>query len=256
MVALAGALLLASSAPAGSVTSPPTKKKGVLTVAIELGDPGFSQGTLARPRGFSADVARAVAKRMRLKIRFIGYPFARLFVPGPKPYDAAFEFATILPGRKRWVDFSTPELSAHLGVLVAKDITGKMTLARLRTLQVCAKEVTTGDIYVHNVLKPSGLILEYPTVGAALNALSKSICDAFVFDLPALIAAKQQAPTRYGAVAGRVGSIQRYGVVIPKGSKLLPAVNKEIKALRHNGTLRRVAIKNFGQAELSAPPIH
>jgi polar amino acid transport system substrate-binding protein len=231
----------------------PTKTKGVLTVAIELGNPGFAEGTVRNPHGFSVDTAKAVAKRMRLRIRFVNYPFPRLFVPGPKPYDVAFEFVTILPGRARFVDFSTPEISSSQAVLVAKDITGSVTLARLRKLQVCAKEVTTGFSYVQDVLRPDGLVLEYPTAVAALRALSRSICDAFVFDLPALIVAKRAAPARYGALAGRVGSTEHYGGILPKGSPLRPAVNKAITSLRRDGTMRRIGARNFGPALASTP---
>src|SRR5262249_55443579 len=153
------------------------------------------------------------------------YPFARIFVPEPKPYDAAFQFVTITPQRRRLVDFASWEIASSQGVLLAKDVTGPMTLARLRTLQVCAKQVTTGDAYVQDVLRPKSLFLEYPDAAHALKALSASVCDAFVFDLPALVAAKKEHPGSYGAVAGRVGSTEYYGPVLPKGSPLLPALN-------------------------------
>src|SRR5262245_1171104 len=235
--------------------APPTKTKGVLTVGIELGNPGFAEGTLRSPHGFSVSMATAVAKRLGLKIRFVNYPFRQLFVPGAKPYDLAFEFVTILPSRRRFVDFSTPYFATTQGVLVAKDITGPVTLARLRKLQVCAKQVTTGFFYVEDVLRPEGLILEYPTATAALGALSTSICDAFVFDLPSLIAAKQATPTRYGALAGRVGTTEHYGAVFPKGSKLRPTVDKAIRSLVRDGTVRRIQVANFGPTILSTPVI-
>jgi ABC-type amino acid transport substrate-binding protein len=233
----------------------PTKTKGVLTVAIELGNPGFAEGTVSSPHGFSVDSAKAVAKRMGLRIRFVDYPFPRLFVPGPKPYDIAFEFVTITPGRARFVDFTIPTFSSTQGVLVAKNITGTMTLARLRKLQMCAKQVTTGFAYVHDVLRPEGLILEYPTAAEALTAVSTSICDAFVFDLPALIAAKQAAPARYGGIAGRVGGTEHYGSVLRKGSPLRPAVNEAIRALVKAGTFRRIGVEHFGPGLLSTPRI-
>lgn len=255
IVGIVSAALLTTSGLARVDAPLPTKTKGVLTVAIELGSPGFSEGTLRNPRGFSVDTAKAVAKRMGLRVRFVNYPFPRLFVPGPKPYDVAFEFVTILPGRARWVDFSTSHFSSSQAVLVAKDITGRVTLARLRKLQVCAKEFTTGFSYVQDVLRPQGLILEYPTAAAALGALSRSICDAFVFDLPSLIAAKRAAPARYGALAGRVGSTEHYGGVLPKGSPLRPAVNKAIASLRRDGTMRRIGARHFGRALTSTPVI-
>jgi polar amino acid transport system substrate-binding protein len=255
IAAIASAGLLTVSALARVDAPLPTKMKGVLTVAIELGDPGFAEGTLRNPHGFDVDTAKAVAKRMRLRIRFVNYPFPRLFVPGPKPHDVAFEFVTILPGRARFVDFSTPYFSSTQGVLVARDITGPVTLARLRKLQMCAKQVTTGFSYVRDVLRPEGLVLEYPNAASALSALSTSICDAFVFDLPALIAAKQAAPGRYGALAGRVGSTEHYGAVLGKGSPLRRSVNKAITALRRDGTFRRIGARNFGPKLASAPVI-
>jgi polar amino acid transport system substrate-binding protein len=253
--AVVAAGVLAAAALAVGQAPPPTKTKGVLTVGIELGNPGFAEGTLKSPHGFSVSMATAVAKRLGLKIRFVNYPFRQLFVPGTKPYDLAFEFVTILASRKRFVDFSTPYFATRQGVLVAKDIAGPVTLARLRKLQVCAKQVTTGFFYVQDVLRPEGLILEYPTAAAALSALSTSICDAFVFDLPSLIAARQATPSRYGALAGRVGTTEHYGAVFPKESTLRPAVDKAIRSLLRDGTVRRIQVANFGPTILSTPVI-
>jgi polar amino acid transport system substrate-binding protein len=252
-VALVAAAALAAGALAGGDAAPPTKTRGVLTAAIELGNPGFAQGTLRNAHGF--DVARALARRMGLKIKLVDYPFGRLFLPGAKPYDVALEFVTILPGRARFVDFSVPYYSSTQGVLVAPDVTGPVTLARLRKLQVCAKQVTTGFEYVQDVLRPEGLVLEYATAGEALNALTTSICDAFVFDLPVLAAAKRATPSRYGALAGRLGPTERYGVVLPKGSKLRPAVSKAIASLQRDGTIRRAAAASFGPTLASVPVI-
>ena len=255
IAAILSMALVATGALARADAPPPTRTKGVLTAAIELGNPGFAEGTIAKPHGFSVDAAKAVATRMGLGIRFISYPFARIFVPAPKPYDVAFMFVTITPTRLRLIDFAAPEISSHQGVLVAKDITGKVTLARLRKLQVCTKDVTTGDAYVQDVLRPEGLVLEYPTAAAALRALSTSICDAFVFDLPALLAAKQAAPGRYGAIAGRVGAIEHYGPALPKGSPLLSALNKAILSLRRDGVFKRIGTRHFGPALTSTPAI-
>jgi ABC-type amino acid transport substrate-binding protein len=254
ITAILSAGVLTGGAVARGGAPPPTKTKGILTVAIELGDPGFAEGTLRNAHGFDVDSAKAVAKRLGLKVRYVNYPFAQLFVPGPKPYDVAFEFVTILPGRARFVDFSTPYFSSTQGVLVARDVTGRVTVARLRKLQICAKQVTTGYAYVQNVLQPAGLVLEYPTAAEALSALSTSICDAFVFDLPALIAAKRAAPGRYGSLAGRVGSTEHYGAVIGKGSPLRRAVDKAITSLRREGTFKRIGARIFG-SELSSAPV-
>jgi polar amino acid transport system substrate-binding protein len=253
--AVGAAIVLSGGAVAHGGAAPPTRTKGVLTAAIELGNPGFAEGTLRNAHGFDVGVARALARRLGLRLRLVDYPFGRLFLPGAKPYDVALDFVTILPGRARFVDFSAPYYSSTQGVLVAEDVTGPVTLARLRKLQVCAKQVTTGLQYVQDVIRPEGLVLEYATAPEALDALSTSICDAFVFDLPVLAAAKKAAPSRYGALAGRLGPTERYGVVLPKGSKLRTAVSTAVRSLQRDGTIRKLASASFGSALASVPVI-
>ena len=108
---------------------------------------------------------------------------------------------------------------------------------------------------MQDVIRPEGLILEYATAPEALNALSTSICDAFVFDLPVLAAAKEATPNRYGALAGRLGPTERYGVVLPKGSKLRPVISKAVLALQRDGTIRKAAAASFGATLGSIPVI-
>jgi hypothetical protein len=71
IAALVTAAVLAAGATARGDAPPPTKTTGVLTVAIELGNPGFAEGTIGNPHGFSVD----------LRIRYVDYPFPQLFVP-------------------------------------------------------------------------------------------------------------------------------------------------------------------------------
>jgi polar amino acid transport system substrate-binding protein len=246
-LALTLALLAAvATAAAATPARPPTRTPGVLTVAIELGNPGFAEGTLARPSGFDVDVARALGRRLGLRVRFVRYPFGRLFVPGSKPYDVALQFVTVLDSRKRLVDFSVPYYASRQGALVSRGTPTPTSLAELREVQVCGKEVTTGLAFIENELRPESLVLEYPTARDALRALSTGICDGFVFDLPALLAAKRAQPGRYGDLAGRFGPTERYGVVLPKGSKLTPAVNAALRSLIKAGTTTRLAKAYFG----------
>ena len=62
-------------------------------------------------------------------------------------------------------------------------------------------------------------------------------------------------PTRYGALAGRLGPTERYGVVLPKGSKLRAVVSKAVLALQRDGTIRNAAAASFGPTLGSIPVI-
>jgi ABC-type amino acid transport substrate-binding protein len=159
-VALVAAAVLAAGALAGGDAAPPTKTKGVLTAAIELGNPGFAEGTLRTAHGFDVDVAKALARRMGLRAKLVNYPFGRLFLPGAKPYDVALEFVTILPGRVRFVDFSVPYYSSTQGVLVAKDVTGPVGPRPLRERELgeaLAPSIPVGLIAVSDFPRKSGL---------------------------------------------------------------------------------------------------
>jgi len=248
-IALTLALLLVSVAAAASTASvPATRAPGVLTVAIELGNPGFAEGTLAHPTGFDVAVARALARRLGLRARFVNYPFGRLFLPGSKPYDVALQFVTVLDSRKRLVDFSVPYYASRQGVLVSRGTPTPRSLTDLRKLQLCGKEVTTGLAFIQTELQPQSLVLEYATARDALHALSRGICDAFVFDLSALLVEKRNHPGLYGDLAGKVGAAERYGVVLPKGSKLRVAVDSAVRALTRSGTTTRLANASFGSS--------
>jgi polar amino acid transport system substrate-binding protein len=241
----AGSLVVA----AAGANAPPTKEPGVLTVGIELGQPGFAEGTLAHPTGFSVDLARAVARQLGLRTRFVHIPFAELLVPGKAPDDVAFEFATILGARTKLVDFSVPYATARLGALVSRGTPRPKSLAQLGKLQLCGKDSSTGLDFIENKLHPQSLVNVLPTGAAAFDALGQGMCQAFVFDLPTLMAAKHQHPARYGAVAGRFGPVQSYGAVLPKGSKLTPSINTALHSLIKAGTTTRLANQYFGSAQ-------
>jgi polar amino acid transport system substrate-binding protein len=248
-IALILAVLAVSvTAAAAGGSSAPTKTPGVLTVAIGLGNPGFAEGTVAHPKGFSVELGRAVARRLGLRPRFVDYPFPRLFLPEAKPYDLAFQFVTILESRKRFVDFSVSYYASRQAVLVSRETPTPTSLADLRKLQLCGKEATTGLALIETVLRPEPLVLQYPDTRSALRALAAEICDGFVFDLPALQAAKRGQPDRYGDLAGKFGPTEHYGAVLPKGSKLRPAVDSALRALVRQGVPERLARRQFGSA--------
>ena len=104
------------------------------------------------------------------------------------------------------------------------------------------------------ISRPEGLVLGYPNITAALSAVSTSICDAVVFDLPALIAAKRTTPDRYGAIAGRVGRPSTTAPCSAKGRRCDRRFNKAIASLRRQGVFRRLGAEHFGPA-LAATPV-
>ena len=54
---------------------------------------------------------------------------------------------------------------------------------------------------------------------------------------------KARAPLRYGTLLGVIATGEQYGIALPKGSTLRPAVNKALTAMVEDGTIERLQRK-------------
>jgi polar amino acid transport system substrate-binding protein len=236
----------------------PTRTPGTLTVAVDLGTVGLAEGTVVSgvvkgARGFEIDLARALAGRLGLRLRFVDVPFAREFAAGAKSFDVAVSHVTITAGRARSVDFSAPYFVVNKGVLVAPGVAPPATLADLRGLRVCAQSQTTSMRYVQTQLRPTRSPHGFPSAIDALRALSDGFCQAMVADLEILVAAKRDQPDLYGAIAGQIATNEHYGAVFQKRSRLRAPVGAALSALARNGTVARLANRWFGAGWDQAP---
>jgi polar amino acid transport system substrate-binding protein len=255
VVAAVAVVAAATTAYARTSSTPPTRTPGTLVVGF--GDPavGFAIGkqrgdTITNPRGYEVDLAKAIAKNIGVaKIKYIYAPWTKLFAPGNKDFDMAFEEATITTARKRTVDFSKAYLNANQGVLISKKVqaAGKApkSLSALKQLQTCAQVNTTGLQYVQSRLHPTKTPLQYQTTTAAFTAVQIGKCDALVLDVPIVALQKKSKPSAYGPVAGQIVTHEQYGAVFQKGSKLKPRVDRAIAKLTSNGTVAKLQKKWF-----------
>jgi polar amino acid transport system substrate-binding protein len=245
---LATAAALALAGGASGAAPPTTVAPGVLTVGLSLPSPGFQAGavrpnnTVVAARGLEIDFARSLAARIGLgRVRFVNDPsFKRLLARGRKPWDVALAEVTITAARRQSVDLSEPYLRSDQGVLLRKGLAAPRTLAALARLRICLQRGTTSVAIVRERVRPSRPLLFYASVDLLLEGVRTGSCDAAVLDAPILAAERAAAPYRYGSLAGRLRTNERYGVVLHKGSPLTRRVNAAVRALVANGTLRKL----------------
>jgi polar amino acid transport system substrate-binding protein len=258
LLAFAATLVVVSASAAATArpaAAPPTIKRGRLVVGLDPPVVGFAVGTLRgqkvlNPHGFEIDLAKAIAAKLRLRrIDYVKVPFAVLFRPGSKPFDLAFEEATITPARSRTVSFSAPYFDANQGVLVSKKIAAAhkvpKSLSDLKKLQLCVQATTTSLDYVQHQLHPQKRPLIYQTLAAGFTAVQIGRCDAFMTDAPIEALQKKTKPSAYGPLAGQVATHEQYGAILTKGSKLKPAIDRAIRSLKANGTIGRLQKRWF-----------
>src|SRR5712691_5763363 len=242
---------LAMTATAGArPLAVPTKQAGKLIVGFDVPAPGFWNGratgtTIKNPSGFEFALSQAIAKKLGIgKVQYLRAPFGGLFSPAPKKYDFAFEEVTITAQRAKVVSFSTPYFEANQGVLIRERLAKPSSVAALKKLQLCAQANTTGLSYIQHKIRPSKKALVYSASStAAFDAVEAGKCDALILDVPIVASQSKKKPGAYGGVIGQIVTNEFYGGVMEKGSKLKPFLDRAIKALSANGTIKRLVKK-------------
>jgi len=213
----------------------------------ELNDP--SNG-----KGYEPAVAYEIAKRLgftRAQVTWDAVPFLRSFAPGKKPFDWYMAQVSVAPARKKAVTFSASYYNVNQAVvgLKAAPISKVRSLAGLKRYKLGAQVGTTSYAYITKFIRPSQSPAVYDSNADAVAALKNKQIDGLVVDFPSTgYITAVQVPT--SSVVGRLpqqGAQEVFGLVFQKGNSLANCVNKAIRALRSDGTLRRLDARWLGK---------
>jgi polar amino acid transport system substrate-binding protein len=227
------------------------KTDGQLTIGAEFPVPGFLELPIEDPKGFEADLGKALASELGLaKVKWVSTPFSGLFSPAPKPFDLAINEVTITDERAKVVDFSDPYFNANQGFLVTKGGPGEDadSIAAMKDLQFGFQATTTGGDLIKDKIKPSKQPRQYSTLGAATKALANGQIDAFVMDVAIGSSIVRDLPDDVD-MTGQFETGEKYGMVFQKGNPLRADVNKAIATLTSNGKIEELQKKWFPGTE-------
>lgn len=240
--ALAG-LAIALALPAGNAAAQDKE----LLVATDTAFVPFEFKQDGKYTGFDIELWDAIAKEAGLKYSLRPMDFNGI-IPGlqTRNVDVALAGITIREDRKKVIDFSDPYYESGLAILVnqdnndiktAQDLEGKLVAVKIGTATV--------DYLKENV--PNAKLKLFPNINNAFLELATGRVDAVVHDTPNVqYYAKTNGEGRV-KVVGSLKSGDYYGIAFPKGSELVPTVNKALKTLQENGTYDALYTKWFGQ---------
>lgn len=236
-----------SSAPAASSTEAAleTVTEGKLTIAT--GEPAYEPWVIGDApesgEGFEAAVAYAVAEELGYAaddVVWVRSTFDSAIAPGAKDWDMNIQQFSITEERKNAVDFSSPYYVTSQA-LVAVDGTPAAEAASvedLAGLKVGVAVGTTSYTVAAEKLGEDNLVI-LNDVTAVVAQLNNGQIDAFITDLPGAFYSayvEVENGTIVGQFEGSNGG-DEFGIVLPKGSSLTPAVTAAVDALREDGTL-------------------
>lgn len=236
------------------VTTPAIEEKGVLTVALDTTDaPQALEGTDGRLAGYAADVSRALAKKLGLKVRFVDSSTVKdvgskgkgdIYIGASteeastsvKILDGYLEDATALFGKV--ADGSGAAASAN-GIVSAK--VTKDALAGKRVA------VQTGSASA-DAITNSGLSVEqkgYANVNECLKALEAGEVDYAACD--ATSGAYLARTVKDIEFVGVIGAVDKEGIALRSSNQdLAAAVEDAFNQMSADGTLDAIHAMWYG----------
>jgi polar amino acid transport system substrate-binding protein len=198
-------------------------------------------------QGFESAVAYAVAKKLgfaKNEVKWVVVPFEQSFKPGSKSFDFDVNQVSFTPERANSVDFSDSYYNVNQALVGLKGtpITSAKSVSDVKKYKLGAQIGTTSYAYIKNNIKPSKQPSVYTTSNDVNSALKAHQIDGIVVDLPtAFYITAVQIPN--ATIVGQfptVGTPEHFGMVLAKGSKLTPCVNKALASLKTDGTLQKI----------------
>ncbi|WP_251545846.1 transporter substrate-binding domain-containing protein [Limosilactobacillus caecicola] len=244
---LLAAVTLAACGKSSSSSSPQLVKKGTITVGLEGTYAPYSYREHGKLTGFEVDLARALAKKMGYKVKFVPTKWDSLIAGvGSHKFDMAINNIAMTSARKKAYLFSTPYIYSKTALIMKKDNTTIKNVNDIKGKKIAA---ATGTANADNVKKFGGqnvssddfatamALIRQGRVQAAMNSK-----EAFLYyqrtnnasDLKAITVPTNKIPS------------QPIGILMAKNNKALKTkVDKALKELRKDGTLKRLSEKYF-----------
>ena len=205
--------------------------------------------------GFDIDVAKAVAAKAGIEVKFINTPWEGIFnALGQGDRDMIASAVTITEERKQTMDFSDPYFDAQQ-LIAVKDGSKVTKFADLKKLKVGVQTGTTGDEAITKLQgKTSTNIKRFESTPLALKELEAGGVDAVVADNGVVIHHVANNPGgKFKTITDKEFAPEQYGIAVKKGNTELQAkLNKGLADIKADGSYDQIYAKYFGAAPAAA----
>ena len=218
-----------------------TLTAGTLTVCSDVPYEPFDVAKGKTFTGFDGDVITEIAKRLDLKVNLKDQSFDGLqsgLARNSNQCDIVASAMTITPEREKKIAFSKPYYDSEQSLLVAKGSPIK-TIDDLAGKKVGVQQGTTGKTYTDENAPKTAKVVSFPADPDMYSALLAGQVDALLQDLPVNL--EHTKDGKYEVVQ-KYDTGEQYGFALrKKGSeKLLAAVNKELAAMKKDGSYQKI----------------
>ena len=220
------------------------KDKGELTVAMDLHYPPttFLADDSTTPIGLNPDIARLVAKKLGLRLKFVNTSFDTI-IPGIEGgrYDFTATSMSPTPERLKVLDM-IDYFNGGVSVAVAAGNPLGLSNDNLCGRNIAVTKGSNAQLkHLPNISewtcvsqgKPAINGITLPNVQEALTQLASKRVDGVLYDTPALVWAAKQQPNAIAVLTPQVDTRTEHivTVALKKGSPLTPALQAAVQSV-------------------------
>ncbi len=194
--------------------------------------------------GYDVDVAKAVAKKINYKIKFVEAPWDSMLAAfDAKKSDVIFNQVSVIPERKEKYLFSTPYSVSHPALIVNKDNDEIKDFADLKG-KTSAQSLTSN--YAQMAEELGAEISSVDGFSKAVELVGDNRADATLNDDVTYYDYLNQKPNAPIKIVKTSDEATEVAAMFHKGDeKLVEKVDKAIKELEADGTLTKLSEKYF-----------
>jgi glutamine transport system substrate-binding protein len=246
---LLAALMMAVAAGCGGGSKDASKEQKVLKVGTEptFAPFEFQEKDSKEFAGFDMDLARALGKKMGMKVEIQNMGFDAL-IPALNSgnIDMVAAGMSITDERKKAVTFSDPYYTSGLTIVVTKDNNEIKSLKDLEGKKIAVQIGTTGADKAAKV--PGAKVTSFNTNAEVFLELENKGVDAVIIDKPVAAYYMTKEGKDKDKMVGETMDAESYGFAFKKDSKLAADVNKALAELKKDGEYDKIYTKWFGKA--------
>lgn len=224
-----------------------TLREGTLKVATEGTFSPFSYYNDKNELvGYDVDVARAVAKKLGLKIEFLTAPWdAMLAAFDAGKADAVFNQVSITDERKKKYEYSVPYTVVYGAIIVHKDNNDIKSFEDLKGKKN-ADSATSNWAQVAKKYGAQNVTVD--SFAKSMELLIARRVDTVVRDNTVFYDFLKQRPDAPIKIAAKLKDVDYSAAIVQKGNKeLADQISKALNELKAEGKLREISLKYFGK---------
>ena len=196
--------------------------------------------------GYDVDVARAVAKKLGLKIEFLTAPWdAMLAAFDAGKADAVFNQVSITDERKKKYEYSVPYTVVYGAIIVHKDNNDIKSFEDLKGKKN-ADSATSNWAQVAKKYGAQNVTVD--SFAKSMELLIARRVDTVVRDNTVFYDFLKQRPDAPIKIAAKLKDVDYSAAIVQKGNKeLADQINKALNELKAEGKLKEISLKYFGK---------